>query len=207
VTDTIIVEAEDKTWSGSASSPLNSLSTMDTGTAELSKSWILVVRKDAQDKDKDGYTTDGGDCNDADADIYPGASEVCDDGVDNDCDDAIDCQDSDCAQHDDCKGIETWYVWYVDNISLNPVMVGTNTAFEEERLCSSYPGGGMSSTTLMDKVAIVEAYATRESAIEAACSQFTNIRAVPPSSTFVWTDWLADLGGERHDIDDLGGCQ
>jgi len=207
VTDTIVVEAEDKTWSESASSPRNSLGTMDAGTAEASKSWILVVKKDAQDKDKDGYTTDGGDCNDADADIYPGASEVCDDGVDNDCDDASDCQDSDCALHDDCKGIETWYVWYVDNISLNPVMVGTNTAFAEERLCSSYPGGGMSSTTMMDKIAIVEGYQTKESAIQAACSQFTNIRPVPPSSTFVWTDWLADRGGERHDIDELGGCQ
>jgi len=71
---------------------------------------------------------------------------------------AIDCQDSDCAQDAACRAIENWYVWYVDNISLNPVMVGTNTAFEEERLCSSYPGGGMSSTTMMDKIAIVEGY-------------------------------------------------
>jgi hypothetical protein len=136
----------------------------------------------------------------------PNANEICDDGIDNDGDEAIDCDDTDCAEDPACEEMETWYVWYVDNISLNPVMVGTNTVFEEERLCSSYPGGGMSTTTMMDKIAIVEGYPTKASAIQAACSQFTNIRPVPASSTFVWTDWLADRGGERHDIDELGGC-
>lgn len=41
-----------------------------------------------EDQDNDGYPSDI-DCNDADAAIYPGASEVCD-GVDNDCDGSID---------------------------------------------------------------------------------------------------------------------
>ena len=38
------------------------------------------------DLDDDGVSVGGGDCNDADAGIYPGASEVPYDGVDNDCD-------------------------------------------------------------------------------------------------------------------------
>jgi hypothetical protein len=41
------------------------------------------------DADHDGYSTTQGDCNDADASIYPGAAEQCD-GKDNDCDGQID---------------------------------------------------------------------------------------------------------------------
>jgi hypothetical protein len=41
------------------------------------------------DNDGDGYTLQEGDCSDADATIYPGATEYCDD-KDNDCDGAID---------------------------------------------------------------------------------------------------------------------
>lgn len=36
------------------------------------------------DRDGDGYTADDGDCDDFDATVYPGATEVCD-GVDNAC--------------------------------------------------------------------------------------------------------------------------
>ncbi|MCC6288183.1 MAG: T9SS type A sorting domain-containing protein [Chitinophagaceae bacterium] len=38
----------------------------------------------------DGYSDRGGDCKDDDNSIYPGATEICDDGVDNDCDGEID---------------------------------------------------------------------------------------------------------------------
>ena len=37
------------------------------------------------DDDGDGYTENGGDCNDGDATIYPGAEDICDDGIDQDC--------------------------------------------------------------------------------------------------------------------------
>jgi len=37
------------------------------------------------DDDGDGLTENQGDCNDADAEIYPGAAETCGDGIDQDC--------------------------------------------------------------------------------------------------------------------------
>ena len=40
------------------------------------------------DADGDGYTVAGGDCDDSDASVFPGATEACD-GVDNDCDGVI----------------------------------------------------------------------------------------------------------------------
>jgi len=37
------------------------------------------------DDDGDGYTENQGDCNDNDASIYPGAEDICGDGIDQDC--------------------------------------------------------------------------------------------------------------------------
>ena len=57
------------------------------------------------DVDGDGYKSesDGNnppyDCDDTNAAINPGADEVCDDDVDNDCDGLIDGNDPDCQQH------------------------------------------------------------------------------------------------------------
>lgn len=51
------------------------------------------------DADGDGYTCAQGDCDDSNADIHPGAFEVCGDGIDNDCDGLID------------EGCETWGTW------------------------------------------------------------------------------------------------
>ena len=52
-----------------------------------------------EDNDGDGYNDEacgGDDCNDSNPDINPGAVEVCDDGIDNDCDSMVDDDDDDC---------------------------------------------------------------------------------------------------------------
>ena len=50
----------------------------------------LMSRLDNSDLDYDGFTVAAGDCNDADASIFPGAVEILGDGVDNNCDGIID---------------------------------------------------------------------------------------------------------------------
>jgi len=57
----------------------------DDNTAEASVS-LEVVSPDDYDFDGDGYSVNGGDCNDSNDEIYPGAPEICD-GLDNDCSD------------------------------------------------------------------------------------------------------------------------
>ena len=42
-----------------------------------------------EDADADGWGELGGDCDDGNSDVYPGATEECDD-VDNDCDGIVD---------------------------------------------------------------------------------------------------------------------
>ena len=53
------------------------------------------------DNDGDSYYAEpcGTDCDDTDDTVNPGAAEVCDDGIDNDCDGLIDCTDPDCPSN------------------------------------------------------------------------------------------------------------
>ena len=58
--------------------------------------FVMIGSAECQDSDGDGYEDEscgGDDCNDADAAINPGAEEICDDELDNDCDGLIDFKD------------------------------------------------------------------------------------------------------------------
>jgi hypothetical protein len=55
----------------------------DGNIAEAMVDFSVVTPGD-YDADKDGFTPNGGDCDDSNASIYPGAPEICD-GLDNDC--------------------------------------------------------------------------------------------------------------------------
>ena len=46
---------------------------------------VCPVSPNDIDDDGDGYTENRGDCNDASAAVYPGAEEICGDGIDQDC--------------------------------------------------------------------------------------------------------------------------
>ncbi len=46
---------------------------------------IVVSPPPCSDGDGDGWCVEDGDCNDADPEIFPGASDVCLDGIDQDC--------------------------------------------------------------------------------------------------------------------------
>ncbi len=53
------------------------------------------------DRDADGWYGDD-DCDDEDAGVNPDATETCDDGLDNDCDALVDCEDGGCAGVGSC---------------------------------------------------------------------------------------------------------
>jgi len=83
-----------------------------SGDEEIISESVTMVPSDecarlGGDADGDGYTLCQGDCDDDRGSIFPGATEICDDGIDNDCDAVIDCADTDC----DCSGDDEPTQW------------------------------------------------------------------------------------------------
>ncbi|MBZ0252894.1 MAG: putative metal-binding motif-containing protein, partial [Candidatus Methylomirabilis sp.] len=75
---------------------------------------LIPCSPECEDADWDGYGAPPGpacafaepDCDNADREVFPGATEVCDNLIDDDCDGAADADDSDCSA---CG-----WVWYED---------------------------------------------------------------------------------------------
>ena len=65
-------------------------STADGGGGSMDAGQADAAGSDATDDDGDGFSELDGDCNDADENIHPDAGETCGDGIDNDCNGAID---------------------------------------------------------------------------------------------------------------------
>jgi len=72
-----------------------SIELVDWETELFDWNTLLYEYTFAADLDGDGYY-DFEDCDDGDVNIHPGATEVCDDNTDNDCDLDYDCDDVDC---------------------------------------------------------------------------------------------------------------
>jgi len=70
------------------------------------------------DVDGDGADTCAGDCDDGDPAFFPAATEACEDGADNDCDAATDCDDPDCDWDPVCPFPVSGYL---------PIVAGTFT--------------------------------------------------------------------------------
>ena len=70
-------------------------------------SWIVILAgcpqiDEVHDWDRDGVP-DNEDCAPQDPYAYPGAVEDCEDEIDNDCNNAVDCHDDHCRYHPDCE--------------------------------------------------------------------------------------------------------
>jgi hypothetical protein len=69
---------------------------------------ITTLVSGTDDADSDGYVDSCGDCDGSDASLYPGATEICDDGIDQDCDlaDTVGDVDTDGETSIACGGLD-----------------------------------------------------------------------------------------------------
>ena len=77
------------------------------------------------DNDGDGFTENQGDCNDNNATIYPGAEEICDDGIDQDCD-GSDCESEPCDISNPSNNFETGIINSGNFIAANDLIITNN---------------------------------------------------------------------------------
>ncbi len=71
-------------WEGGAEGDLDAV-TITVNEPKTVHAVFVTETAANVDNDGDGYTENGGDCNDGDATIHPGAAETCEDGIDQDC--------------------------------------------------------------------------------------------------------------------------
>jgi len=132
-----------------------------TGESPLEEHVTLIPIEAVQDNDQDGFLGIEGDCDDQNAGINPDAIEDCSDGIDNNCNALIDCDDSQCDMDTACQGSssETTVNVNVDipgHGTFNPDfrMVGLGTCSSSSSLFPTiYAGsGGMNPDPLNDDI-------------------------------------------------------
>jgi len=71
-----------------------------------------IVAASQHDQDNDGYTEKQGDCNDNNSSIFPGAMEICSDGIDIECQSFCDITSlSHCLSPASCNAAGHWF-WH-----------------------------------------------------------------------------------------------
>jgi hypothetical protein len=86
---------------------------------------ITIQPCDDIDNDGDSFTENQGDCNDNDSTIYPGAEEICDDGIDQDCD-GSDCEAEPCEISNPSNNFETGIQTSLGFIGANDFIISNN---------------------------------------------------------------------------------
>lgn len=94
-------DADDTIFPGAVENCTDGIDNNCNGYIDTQDNTAVNCPVTCEDLDNDFYSVEGGecgpvDCNDTDAGINPAASELCNDGIDNDCDTKTDCEDSAC---------------------------------------------------------------------------------------------------------------
>ncbi|MFZ5470994.1 MAG: putative metal-binding motif-containing protein [Myxococcota bacterium] len=159
----------------------------------------------AQDRDGDGVTTCQGDCNDNDATIAPGRTEVCD-GKDNDCNQrTVD----NCGVSDPCgyKQGNNWYRWPAGTDQCRPDLICVSNVATGALTCGSFcnqtVGAGLNDSCAVgegcyrnlldsDNLHLCSVLSTGSSTTGQACSGSSQCRSGDCLTTDGPTDYCSD---------------